>query len=256
MVSVYVLVKYLAIMKYVLDGSGYVEDGRDIFDDDLDAESITQAASKGKGVKRKKAVSDPSAKGNLKYMLSSISSKKKEETQIQDDNMLSEILDEIDETPSCSSSKEPKKAFVPRKQIAQNYLKKFTMKTDSVKEKPPIAPIIDEEEVPKSPLKADRKDAIPETNEPESQHDIDDDFAEDFDMTQMQEIESQFTESENMKAALPEEKREASNVPEEAEDVSYFASDFAQNSLGDDSQPAEVDVPFVISDSEVFFRMY
>lgn len=60
------------------DGSGYVEDGRDIFDDDLDAESISKAAHKGKGVKRKKAVSDPRSKGNLKYMLSNISGKKKE----------------------------------------------------------------------------------------------------------------------------------------------------------------------------------
>lgn len=62
-----------------LDGSGYVEDGRDIFDDDLDSQSIAQAsASKGKGVKRKKNVSENAGKGNIQLMLSNLPNKKKE----------------------------------------------------------------------------------------------------------------------------------------------------------------------------------
>ncbi|KAJ8966094.1 hypothetical protein NQ317_008769 [Molorchus minor] len=83
------------------DGSGYVEDGRDIFDDDLDMESIARASAKGKGTKRKKkSVSENAGKGNLQFMLSNMPSKKKEETKIDDDAMLSEILEEIDESPS------------------------------------------------------------------------------------------------------------------------------------------------------------
>lgn len=63
----------------VLDGNGYVEDGRDIFDDDLDSQSIAQAsANKGKGTKRKKNVADISSKSNIQQMLSNLPNKKKE----------------------------------------------------------------------------------------------------------------------------------------------------------------------------------
>ena len=66
----------------VRDGNecGYIEDGRDIFDDDLDSQSIAASASlkkKGQGKKRK-AVSESAGKGNLQYMLSNMSTKKTE----------------------------------------------------------------------------------------------------------------------------------------------------------------------------------
>lgn len=61
------------------DGAGYVEDGRDIFDDDLDAESIAVASKDGTNKKRKKkAVSEQAVKGNLQFLLSNMPSKKKE----------------------------------------------------------------------------------------------------------------------------------------------------------------------------------
>lgn len=67
------------IYYFLLDGSGYIEDGRDIFDDDLDSESIAKATTKGKGIKRKKKdISESAGKGNLHAMLSNMTSKKKE----------------------------------------------------------------------------------------------------------------------------------------------------------------------------------
>lgn len=66
---------------YVLDGHGYVEDGRDIFDDDLDSDSIAVASARAKekgGKKKKKAVSANHTKGNLQFMISNMPSKKKE----------------------------------------------------------------------------------------------------------------------------------------------------------------------------------
>lgn len=62
----------------VLDGSGYVEDGRDIFDDDLDAESISQATKSSNDRKRRKNVSKGAVKGNIQAMLSNMPEKKKE----------------------------------------------------------------------------------------------------------------------------------------------------------------------------------
>ncbi|CAG9863485.1 unnamed protein product [Phyllotreta striolata] len=78
------------------DSSGYIEDGRDIFDDDLDVESIAQASTKGKGVKRKhKNVSENAGKGKLQQMFSTMPTKQKTAAKVDDDEMLSEILDEI-----------------------------------------------------------------------------------------------------------------------------------------------------------------
>lgn len=61
-----------------------MEDGRDIFDDDLDEESITQASTKGKGKKRKKKdISENAGKGNIQLMLSNMPNKRKEVIFIQ-----------------------------------------------------------------------------------------------------------------------------------------------------------------------------
>lgn len=58
--------------------SGYVDDGREIFDDDLDVKSIEQAKKEnGKGVKRKKKCLDSAVKGNLHYMISNMPEAKK-----------------------------------------------------------------------------------------------------------------------------------------------------------------------------------
>ncbi|KAK9870454.1 hypothetical protein WA026_008014 [Henosepilachna vigintioctopunctata] len=113
------------------DGSGYYDDGREIFDDDLDYESITNAStSKVKGVKRKKkGLADNASKGDLKLLLSKMPSKKKEEAKVSDDAMLSEILEEIDES-SDSQSKTIKSTSsvnspLLHKKAEKDYLKTF-----------------------------------------------------------------------------------------------------------------------------------
>lgn len=67
-------------LMFILKGDhGYVEDGRDIFDDDLDSESIALAQKQQKrGKKRKKGLADTSTpKGNLHFFLANVQPKKK-----------------------------------------------------------------------------------------------------------------------------------------------------------------------------------
>ncbi|KAJ8971883.1 hypothetical protein NQ314_000496 [Rhamnusium bicolor] len=198
------------------DGSGYVEDGRDIFDDDLDSESIAQATAKGKGTKRKKkAISENAGKGNLQLMLSNMPSKKKEETKIDDDAMLSEILGEIDETPSTSIIK-PKpvaKAYsiMSRKLAAKDYMKNFSVPSNAVL-KEVQNNLTDEEEFEdpisqpienictENILKNDLKKNEELSTQMSEDHTIIDDltqvcFEDDFDMTQIEEFESQDVQS-------------------------------------------------------------
>ncbi|XP_057659152.1 DNA polymerase alpha catalytic subunit [Diorhabda carinulata] len=115
------------------DGSGYVEDGRDIFDDDLDIDSIAQASAKGKGIKRKsRNVSENAGKGKIQQMLSNLPTKKKTETKIDDDEMLSEILGEIDSSPSTSTIQKPKikeYSALAKKLAAKDYMKNFSQPT-------------------------------------------------------------------------------------------------------------------------------
>ncbi|XP_045472031.1 DNA polymerase alpha catalytic subunit [Harmonia axyridis] len=111
------------------DGSGYYDDGREIFDDDLDSESIANASSK-KGVKRKKkAVSDNIPKGDLKRMLSKMPTKKKEEEKVSEDVMLSELLGEIDENRDNSKPStvdDSLKSVFSNRKAEKDYLKTFT----------------------------------------------------------------------------------------------------------------------------------
>ncbi|KAH1004660.1 hypothetical protein HUJ05_005446 [Dendroctonus ponderosae] len=215
------------------DGSGYVEDGREIFDDDLDAESISKAAGKGKGVKRKKAVSDPRSKGNLKCMLANISGKKKEETQIEDDNTLAEILGEMDDAPSTSSTIEVK-PFVPRKQVAQDYFKKFESRKvnpprEAAAEAKPHVPI---EAAPKSPEPLPVAEDIKPAPAAEE-----DEFEDDLDLSRIEEIEAHIPAIDDKKPL------------KESPDLFPF---FANGCSESESTPMEVAAPFVVDNSEVF----
>ncbi|KAJ8955593.1 hypothetical protein NQ318_001423 [Aromia moschata] len=181
------------------DGSGYVEGGRDIFDDDLDLESIAQATVKGKGTKRKK----------------------KAETKVEDDAILSEILAEIDEAPSTSGIN-PKPmsnsySIMSRKLAAKNYMKNFSSAKPKLEcsEKKPVKTVV-LKEVQNKTLSDDDSYDIPQLEKeksPEPQPEnsnkteevssqvsedviIESDFTQecfedDIDMTQIEEFESQ-----------------------------------------------------------------
>lgn len=73
----------------LVDVDGYVEDGREIFDDDLDEESIAKEGKKGRGKKRSRADKSfeedlPSSNRDIQKMFANMPVKKKKEVTILD----------------------------------------------------------------------------------------------------------------------------------------------------------------------------
>ncbi|XP_012251179.2 DNA polymerase alpha catalytic subunit isoform X2 [Athalia rosae] len=87
------------------DGSGYVEDGRDIFDDDLDSASI-QHPPKIKKSGPRKDKSRVKDQGNISSMLMGMSAKKDSEYKLDDDDMLKDLIAELrDAKPEAQTQK-------------------------------------------------------------------------------------------------------------------------------------------------------
>ncbi|CAK1548647.1 unnamed protein product [Leptosia nina] len=130
------------------DGTGYVEDGREIFDDDDEIEdSYVASASKenGRGVKRKARVAPTAGKGNIRNLLGAMPAKKKEDVKISDDNILSDIMSDLD--GSGTAMVKPKPQVVHKTNIvesskkdAQNYFKAMasSVKKSIILDDPPI----------------------------------------------------------------------------------------------------------------------
>ncbi|XP_037963933.2 DNA polymerase alpha catalytic subunit [Plutella xylostella] len=114
-------------------GGGYVEDGREIFDDDEIEDSYVVSKESGRGQKRKaRLAAQPSGKGNIRNLLGAMPSKKKEETKISDDNILSDIISDLDSS-AASTAVKPKPLTVTKanvvesnKRDAQNYFKNLS----------------------------------------------------------------------------------------------------------------------------------
>lgn len=73
----------------LVDVDGYVEDGREIFDDDLDEESIAKEEKKGRGKKRSRADKSfeedlPSSNRDIQKMFANMPVKKKKEVSVLD----------------------------------------------------------------------------------------------------------------------------------------------------------------------------
>lgn len=122
------------------DGSGYVEDGRDIFDDDLDDESISKTSKNTSSKKGNRSrVSEPSenkGSSNIRNMLMSMPVKRKiSNVKLDEDDVLGDIMSEL----NSAGSSDAKDEFV--EMSASDYLKSFRRnvkipKTDPLQQRP------------------------------------------------------------------------------------------------------------------------
>ncbi|GLH01797.1 DNA polymerase alpha catalytic subunit [Gryllus bimaculatus] len=122
------------------DGVGYVEDGREIFDDDLDDESIIIASRKKKrggdhrGSKRVclGTSKDQEKSNNIRSMLANMPAKKEAPVSLEEDDILGGIMQEIsgDSTPLTKENAEIDTRLECSEESAVKYLKKFTEKEE------------------------------------------------------------------------------------------------------------------------------
>ncbi|XP_050350996.1 DNA polymerase alpha catalytic subunit [Nymphalis io] len=225
------------------DGTGYVEDGREIFDDDdgIDDTYVASTKESGRGQKRKAKVAPPSGKGNIRNLLGAMPAKKKDDAKISEDNILSDIMSDLD--GSTSTAVKPK-SFMPsktniiesNKKEAQNYFKNLS--TSVKKPTPPIkveataSTHHNKTNDQNSQLKKQSNDHIPKKSEwnidKEIKKELEDSATQNIEEFQTQEIN--FDDDFSNDAALCE----VAEVKEETPTVSNTITDVAEEFLNED----------------------
>lgn len=130
------------------DGEGYVEDGREIFDE-ADEYEAQENSNKRKSLQKKRGSKLPdepvAKKKSLKNFFNNQEKKEKDSTSVEDDNLLKNMLFELDSSPASTSQIGPLVAPLPRKSIRKqatdkeiemkNYMEKFGKKAQESKSK-------------------------------------------------------------------------------------------------------------------------
>ncbi|OAD62291.1 DNA polymerase alpha catalytic subunit, partial [Eufriesea mexicana] len=85
--------------------SGYIEDGREIFDDDLDDKSIQKARKDKNMGPRKNKRDNIKKKGSIQNLIMNMPSKKQIDAELNDDNILGDLMSELKKDDSLEISK-------------------------------------------------------------------------------------------------------------------------------------------------------
>lgn len=103
-------------MEIFTDGEGYVEDGREIFDDVEEDYEVQPDSKKRKSLQKKKGKfpDEPAPKKkSLKNFFKTMETTEKEATSVEDDNLLKNILGEIDQSDSSNFLSTPNSILAP-----------------------------------------------------------------------------------------------------------------------------------------------
>ncbi|XP_052126861.1 DNA polymerase alpha catalytic subunit isoform X1 [Frankliniella occidentalis] len=198
------------------DGSGYVEDGRDIFDDDLDDESISKSSknqtTSSKKASRHKLADSSENKGssNIRNMLMSMPVKRKvANVKLEDDDVLGDIMSELNSERNSDVQNEAVEMS------ASDYLKSFRKNVKIPKMELPPKP-------KQEPIKAKPivKNDIVVKSEPISPEKMD------IDVTESQRIDD-FDSNDGFPTDIPE-----CSAISAANDVNWEIEDFDSQELG------------------------
>lgn len=115
-----------------LDGTGYVEDGREIFDDEeLEAESEEtrkrEKANKKESKKRVRDLNKADGNASIRSMFGNVVAKKKEiKVNIDEDDILADILGEINPESNASTNKSTDTSAKPKTSMANSKMNEKT----------------------------------------------------------------------------------------------------------------------------------
>lgn len=132
------------------DVDGYVEDGREIFDDDLDEESIAKEEKKGRGKKRSRADKSfeedlPSSNRDIQKMFANMPVKKKKEVPVNldEDDILGDLIQELDKPVITKATRLVHNKVtekIKRENQTRGYLESFSTGLQSPR--PPVNKIV------------------------------------------------------------------------------------------------------------------
>ncbi|XP_014254893.1 DNA polymerase alpha catalytic subunit [Cimex lectularius] len=208
-------------------GCGYVEDGREIFDDDLDEESISKSKSTGSRKKRHRDLEDSNSKGNIQNMLINMPAKRKKESNVnlEEDDILGDIIGEIgtENTSPNVSSKSVSKAKT-KELSAKEYINSFTtikpkpvakqlVLPKQVVKKEPQSPVdikntvIDVEQVGADKVEEKESTVVKIKEEPIDTYEVEEAFSENFseEFDHVMEVEEKTLETASCKAVIKTE---------------------------------------------------